>query len=612
MADGYHRKAIVCTISKNEFVELCPADFPFTEAVVLQGSENLKLCENNGKNFVLACKTSTSFTKSGIYRKDLLLNACVNDTDLADFKKSLSKNQFKDLPCNGDDLVLVVPEDLFLHQEFNFGQIAWVKKSIAIPLQRIFVGTTTEESYAWAERCLVPFLLRFSEDGPILVREKDIFPYDAKKESAVHQTLFILQCEPVQQGIITPGTSIVISRMENKTFNEQKEETEDLNVNQSDIFTSFLISDFTHPVREFWSRDSLANLSQEGIGCKPIFKLKVEIILHPNVININSSAGTVVADDVNRLYVSMATLLSMSLFNGSWIKVWIPQSNRSEECCHRDTEEGLAVQKYDELSADHKRGSAVNILVDQASAEDCCENLDQGSSSAKPAFHIVQLFAIDEGHSTESAGLDGKGTKLHSTEIAYRPDTESQDHLAFLSPLLYFNLFGSASFSSSEPRFLCMSPVDSDMKSLWIQESAQDKDSRTSPEPTHPPLASEVQIALVVSPVSKALDLFDKALTRHFKVPRLLTTNDVFFVEYDWKEDIDNRSTYSEERKMRNFGVYFKVTKLVCGTFDAVSALVDVQHTSLYQVSENIVRYLSRKQGTFSKYVRFPWFLNLC
>lgn len=277
----------------------------------------------------------------------------------------------------------------------------------------------------------------------------------------------------------------------------------------------------------------------------------------------------------------MATLMSIGLFNGTWVKVWRQKTDKTKE--HTQIQTCYSCSTMDPLSSEScpsrnmekkfegvRSGEGTSESVTKK-CSDTESSLDQRSDSEKPAFHIVQLFAIDE-------GLFERRLNLKSAKSMKSTDSEIK-HQSLLSPSLFFNLFGS--FCNMEPRPLCMAPVQSSVKSSWVQAPIQHRDSR--PDPAHPPFATDAHVALVLSPVSKALDVFDEALTRHFTHSRLLTVGDVFGVEWGWREV---SSSATEAQKQRNCHIFFRVTKLVCRRQDVVSSFVDVKHTSLYQVSD--------------------------
>ena len=525
MADEAYRRGTICKLSRQDCNTLRSSNLPFTEGIISSSNFDSTFVNSLGERFAVALKTSL---KGSDPQGDLILNVRSSD---------------KEVQQSGEDLKVLLSENVLKSRDLYVGKTVWVKKVNPIPLQRVVVGISSEETYLWAHVSLASFLLKSLPSGPITVRENDILclhndQVTGDKEEG--SEVLILQNEPVSQGCLTSETCLVITKLEKTEIQPASKisETESL-VLLSDSLKTFLVSDFT---RNLITQGQLCDHDQrnEKTSQGKTHQFRVSVFNSDKINYVDLSQGV-----SSRVYVSVKTLIDLCLFNGSWVKIY------------RDLTD-LHVHVHDQQEGQLSESTTIS---QQTYFDERCYT--------KIKYHRVQLVAVDDKSTTNISSL------INSDEV--------EDRVLYIAPLLYFNLFGKFTSNENDHPPVYISP-NFNATTLPNGESNTESTSGKSP------FATEAHIALIHSPYYKVGESFDGALMSYFKVPRILTVGDVFFVYHDWQRNTDAQkmASTSDDQWQRDLVVYFKVIRLVCGSSEANSCFVDVEHTSLYQVSKCI------------------------
>ena len=532
MADGEYQRGVICSISREDFISFCGTDLPFLEGIISVGYDDSIFVQETGRRFTLALRTDLQYLTS---KKDLIINVCAcKETDLT--TRSPDEN-----------LKVFISENVLNNHEIRVGETVWVKKANPIPLQRIVIGISPEERFVLAKKFLAPCLRDNILAGPVILRGNDVFylpedQYEISTDSKGKQWLqfSVLQCEPVSQGCITSETSLVVCKLDELNISSTSENSgEKAGSDRADSSDIFLVSDFARnlPWRE-----------RGSVGRSHQLKLKVFCW------DIKSDAD-LTCDANSRVYVSLATLIDLHLFNGSWVKI----------CTDRADAVG-----------DNKREIHCSD-VHEAPNQGLC---DQSCNISK--CHIVQIVAA----ASKTEHKDYTNSGIGDSFILFINCSEIQHGVGYVTSVLHFNLFHKNTlYDAASPSVYIHA----------ISDKAQiEADTSTASKSGQPPFATEAHISLVHSPHYKAGDSFDHALETHFKVPRVLTVGDIFYVCHNWQENGDARKQPSstDDQGKRNLVVYFQVTRLVCENDEVTSCLVDMEHSSLYQVSTQLSMYM--------------------
>ena len=531
MADGEYRRGIICHISREDLISFCGSDIPFVEGIISVADGDSIFLEETGKRFALALRTDLQYLTPG---RDFILNACAcKETDI--------KNRQPD-----GNLKVFLLEDVLNNHEISAGGTVWVKKANPLPLDRILVGISTEERFLWAKKSLATFLHDCILTGPVTVRENNVYrlsndQYERlagnKEEQRSHLT--ILQCEPLPQGCITSGTSLVVAKLRESDnsvgFPSSGASTAVFSSDPSEIF---LVSDFAYNLAGSLPQERLHDSSNAcPVGRKCQLKVCVFDLDKRNDTDLTCDASS-------RLHVSLATLIELRLFNGSWVKVC---TDHADIVCDSKAENSSSEEASSQCS--HERNCSIN---------EC---------------RVVQIVV------TASKTEHNDFVTSDDISIPLTTDNEIEDGVAYITPLLYFNLFHKNTLTG-----------DSATPSIYIHTLSDktqiEADSSTISKSCKPPFATEAHISLVHSHY-KAGDSFDLALASHFRVLRVLTVGDIFYVHHNWQKNSDARKEPSsgDDQGKRNLVVYFQVMRLVCENGEAKSCFVDMEHSSLYQVS---------------------------
>ena len=523
MADEAYRRGTICKLSRQDCNTLRSSNLPFTEGIISSSNSDSTFVNSPGERFAVAVKTSLEGSDP---QGDLILNVRSSD---------------KEVQQSGGNLKVLLSENVLKSRDLYVGKTVWVKKVNPIPLQRVVVGISSEETYLWAQSSLASSLLKSLPLGPITVRENDILCFHNDQvtgEKEEGSEVLILQNEPVSQGCVTSETCLVITKLEKTEIQPASKisETESL-VLLSDSLETFLVSDFT---RNLITQGQLCDHDQpnEKTSQEKTHQFRVSVFNSDKMNYLDLCQGV-----SSRVYVSVETLIDLCLFNGSWVKIY----RDSTDLHVHDTQE---------------EQDSESMTISQQKY--CDERF-----YTKIKYHLVQVVAVDDKSTTNISSL------INSDEV--------KDGVLYIAPLLCFNLFGK------------ITPNVNDHPSVYIfanfnTTTLTNEESNTESTSGKPPFATEAHIALIHSPYYKVGESFDGALMSYFKVPRILTVGDVFFVYHDWQRNTDAQKMAStgDDQWQRDLVVYFKVTRLACGSSEANSCFVDVEHTSLYQVSKCI------------------------
>ncbi|XP_068683624.1 peroxisomal ATPase PEX6-like [Montipora foliosa] len=522
MADGVYQKGVLRRASMEYFTELHLSDLPFVEGIIFSSDGHLISVEKNDGRFTVALKPASKFM---VPKRDLVLNV------------HLCQESDENRQRQGEKLKIFVLERLLNKYELHDGEVVLVKQIEPFPLERVVIAVSSEEEYLWSQKFLATILLNCLSSGPFIVRENDEFylPNDQENYAASSRKkkiaeILALKCEPVLQGCVTPDTSLVITKLNEAEVLSRSEHNETNSEELSDnLLDNYLVSDFT--------RHHSETLPIIDLCTDTTHKLCVDVRDHRMGSEENLSC--------NRLFVSLSTLIDLKLFNGSWVKI---ETNNSQDYANHQLED------FHSSKAGLPLESSYNI-------REC---------------RVVQLIATTSKNKSENTFIG------HDIECIYPLANGSEiieDGVGYMSPLLFFNLFGKTSITDSQDQVIYISPVHN--TTILGNEQSGDTDSKI----WQPPFATEANVTLVHSPGLKAGDSFDGALAEYFKVPRVLTVGDIFYVHWDWQGNFDARKSLNsnDDERLRNLVVYFKVTKLVCVQGETKSCFVDVKHSSLYQ-----------------------------
>lgn len=526
MVESAYRKCVICSISSHDFSTFYSFDLPFTEGIISACDTDFISAEETGKRFALELRTALKYVKS---KKILVFNAC-------SLKESGGKSQEP-----GAKMKVFLSEKFLNNHELRVGETVWVRRVSPFPLEEVVVGISSEETYQWAHKFLATFLLKSLSSGPFTVRENDAFDlpnYQGKlstrDKDKNNSEALILHCRPVLQGCITSETSLVISKLTMQGMQSSSEINEtNTSALPSASLENYFVSDFA---RDLCPGGKLHDIPSDCIIDRT-HKLQVNVLEGNTKTDKDESC-----DASSRVFVSLATLVDLHFFNGSWVKVHAknPQVNRTEK--------------------DHVGASSSS----------------EGSSNTINEFHIVQLVAAGSKNKLDDNFIGEDLSNIYP--LANRD--KLKDKVAYISPLLYFNLFKKSINAALSP-VIYITPINDTVI------AGNEPSTNTASKTWKPPFATEAHIALVHSPHYKAGDSFDEALTSYFKVMKMLTVGDIFCVLYDWQETsvIGKVSSSGNGERWRNVITYFKVTKLVCEAGQTRSCFVDMEHSTLYQVS---------------------------
>ncbi|PFX28237.1 peroxisome assembly factor 2-like [Stylophora pistillata] len=542
MADDTYRRAVICQISNEDFISFCDSDLPFVEVIVSVANGDSTFIEEVGKRFALEIRTGLqNFTTE----KGLVLNACAcTEVDLK-------------IPLSDENLKVFVLKDVLETHQLHVNEIVWCTEVNPFPLERMVIGILFRERYSWVKSALVAFLRKCLSKGPVTVREngklrlsRDQLKRLSGTEEEQWSELSVLQCEPVLQGCLTSETCLVISKLtdQHEIYDSVTSGDDPLpSLVPSNTNEMFLVSDFAHDFSG--SQLCKEQLAPSGCSTRTVNQLKASVL---NFCEGNYATSTF--DASSRLHVSLSTLIDLQMFNGSWVKICTNQNQNT--VCDQQQEQG-----FSEVAS--------NASHDNHSSDKC---------------HIVQIVVTTSSNDANEFFNDDEIFTAHSI-------SKIEDGIAYISTLLYFNLFHDSPINENQMPSIYVYPIPE------ATQREEHKITSTASMSRKPAFGNEAHISLIHSPHYKATNSFDHALAKHFKTPRMLTVGDIFYVFHIWEEDGDlsMESGSADDQGRRNLVVFFQVTRLVFATQEVKSCLVHMEHTSLYQ------------RGTVHSYVPPVW-----
>lgn len=247
-------------------------------------------------------------------------------------------------------VVLSCGKEFLSHYQISIDNECFVRKIEVFPLQRIIIGISEEETYAWLNNVKFDkWLLERVHRYPILVRTNDIFlaPYpedDAfttKFDPAFYFDMLVLESCPLRQGTISIKTEIIFSYSKDKDeiFETLKLELPGKKSKLNGIDTSnYFMSDFCQPSIP----DSLKlNAKTIGVqklsssGSLPSFDVEVvqQEVLWRKLLN--RPQIDITFDPMNIVGMTKQTMLQNGFFEESFVKVSFENSLQTNTIHYR-------------------------------------------------------------------------------------------------------------------------------------------------------------------------------------------------------------------------------------------------------------------------------------
>ncbi|XP_033106411.1 peroxisome assembly factor 2-like isoform X2 [Anneissia japonica] len=447
----------------------------------------------------------------------------------------------------------------FFHRHYSIldSEHVHIRPVQAFPLTKVVFGAKTPQCYEWAKKRLFSTGLLVSVcQQKVLVRSGDaflapiipVFSNDDSYRLSNYFDIVTLECEPVQQGIISLNTSIIITQMkdilveadethQNEDYSWQQDPSISLDWSSEDVNSiAPLISEFAKVIDNV----SIENKEKEAThNLRLVWTNLIPKASTHRLMLAEAAQGcqSSICESVYKVGATVQTLAKLQTFSGSWIKISRSfQQTTSKENCPGEGE---------------------------SQAED---------KTIETNYHLAQLLAINGFSSL------GKGT------LERNPNPEDclvpEDDVLYISPLLWNNVQHHPTLLLQPDAMLSVQVATS--CDLVVNESLN-IGSRSLACNTNPPFAWAIHLALVKSPGYPAVAQFDNIVKKHFEEPRLVTLGDVIcmssinFPEHyqDITEDCSNRSPV----------IYYKVSKIDARHTKATSYLADSAHTSIFQVT---------------------------
>lgn len=232
-------------------------------------------------------------------------------------------------------LAVYVSKSFLKHYGLKEHSPGTVRPQSLLPLKKIVIGARTKQSFKWAssEKFSNGLLILASCHGQtLLARQGDalLIPYHhllGEEAAQVQQYLsdvMVLECTPVNQGMITVDTSVVVS------------DCRDLDMTNTNITSrlsasSLFVSDFAQYANSLSSGSSLLNSKVLDFSA---FLQALECRLDVRVLDVSSlhKPGGILsrlekneALDVDScIFVNKSLLLKMGVFNGEWVIASVP------------------------------------------------------------------------------------------------------------------------------------------------------------------------------------------------------------------------------------------------------------------------------------------------
>ncbi|XP_048843762.1 peroxisome assembly factor 2 isoform X2 [Brienomyrus brachyistius] len=427
------------------------------------------------------------------------------------------------------------------HYGLQHGAMGSVRLISPIGLEKIVIGAGSRQSFKWATSDSFSnglLVLASCQKHAILARQGDalLVPYHplfGDDVAQVHQQLsdlFVLECTPVTQGVVTVSTSVVVADCRDLVHNPEPVPS----ASTGRILSALFASDFAHYASSLDGRSSLLQKSQlmnsdfsvvlQALECR--FEVRVV-----DIFSLRKQGRLQVAEeqpseiDVDgAIFVGKNLLLKLGLFNHEWVI----GSALSPSCDKTKQSPGRAEERPPRKD---------------------------GARSRASGGHLASVVAADLGKSA---------------------DLDLQENVAFVSPALWFNLSGGE-------------PVPVSNRMVKIKRSSEPAPeagvqlSESRSRSACPPYAVELHIQPVVSPQYDCNGLFDGILAEHFTTSRLVQDGDLLCVPTEGRAELLETSSEGFTGWPM---LYFRVKK-VCssgemGDRSPATYLANAAHTSLY------------------------------
>ncbi|XP_071961742.1 peroxisomal ATPase PEX6-like isoform X2 [Antedon mediterranea] len=491
------------------------------------------------------CRTCSQWPRHADGREQFV---CVQVLDDSIVNKGISIAQVSETFIG-----IVLYSSEFFHRHYNIldSEHVHIRPVQAFPLTKVVFGAKTLQCYEWAKKRLFSTGLLVSVcQQKVLVRSGDaflapiipVFSNDDSYRLSNYFDIVTLQCEPVQQGIISLNTSIIITHMKDHIedpkddYSWQQDPSITLDWNSEDVSSiPPLISEFAKLIDDVHIDDK-----PKGPTSSQVHFLRTNLVPKASTHRLMlaeaaEACQSTICEALYKVGATVQTLARLQTFSGSWIKMSRP------------------------LQQENQTTSKDSQMSDQ---------MDGRQSKS----HLAQVLAIN-GFSTLGTGNQERNECSDDYLIP-------EDDVLYISPLLWYNL-------QHHPSLLIQSDALLSVQVAQSQDLVANKSlnigSRSLACNTNPPFASAAYLALVKSPGYPAVSNFDNILRKHFDEPRLISVGDIIcmssisFPEHyqDITEDCNDRSPI----------IYYKITRIDSGAKQCTSYLADSAHTSIFQVT---------------------------
>ncbi|XP_028676134.2 peroxisome assembly factor 2 isoform X1 [Erpetoichthys calabaricus] len=454
----------------------------------------------------------------------------------------------EDLPdsqvqLHGDTLLKVYTSRLFYrHYGFQSRERVEVRLVQPLALSKVVLGARSRQCLKWAssEKFANGLLILAScQKQSLLARQGDVLavpyhPLFGEDVAQVHHHLLdlvVLESVPVQQGVITVKTSVVVADFREVSVGAANHDGQH---HGQRLLQSLYVSDFAHYVNSLASGGSLLDSRRHLNWSFSSFLQALECRFEVRVADVDSLLvlGKIKPKDQREtpkdpdacLFVSKSSLLKLGLFNNEWVTV-----------------------------------SMLSEKVKMSSKSERLRDLERS----------------DDKGECEEAGRSRSG---HLALLVVAEFTDLPDSVGLVSPSLWFNLSKGA-------------PVPITNKVVKIKRcyehqlhtAKQEKESRSCT--SAPSVAKELYVEIITSPTYSTTAIFDNILYEYFRTPRLVQQGDVLRVNTEGQAEYLEGLTTGF---MRWPVLYFKVKKVHGHNEDvrpnSWGYLADTTHTSLYLI----------------------------
>ncbi|KAG2467460.1 PEX6 factor, partial [Polypterus senegalus] len=445
---------------------------------------NVLLLQSQARQ-ILACSGDTTCvvlsarSRQAADRRALFLCAHLSsEEDLPDSQVQL----------HGDTLLKVYTSRLFYrHYGFQSRERVEVRLVQPLALSKVVLGARSRQCLKWAssEKFANGLLILAScQKQSLLARQGDVLavpyhPLFGEDVAQVHHHLLdlvVLESVPVQQGVITVKTSVVVADFREVSVGAANHDGQH---HGQRLLQSLYVSDFAHYVNSLASGGSLLDSRRHLTWSFSSFLQALECRFEVRVADVDSLLvlGKIKPKDQREtpkdpdacLFVSKSSLLKLGLFNNEWVTVSM---------------------------------------------------LSEKVKTASKSERLRDLERSDDKGECEEAGRSRSG---HLALLVVGEFTDLPDSVGLVSPSLWFNLSKGA-------------PVPNANKVVKIKRcyehhlhtAKQEKESRSCT--SAPSMAKELYVEIITSPTYSTTAIFDNILYEYFRTPRLVQQGDVLRV----------------------------------------------------------------------------------